>query len=44
MPKVTGRIKKLKVERHKRFCIPCNLNKIGDEYQILFECLMRKWY
>ncbi len=36
--KVIGRFKKMKVERHKRFCTLCNENKLVDEYHILFEC------
>ncbi len=42
LPKVTGRFKKPKVERHKRFCTLCNENKFGDEYHILFECTNEK--
>ncbi len=42
LPKVTGRSKKTKIERHKRFCTLCNENKLGDEYHILFECTNEK--
>ncbi len=42
LPKITGRFKKTKVERHKRFCTLCNENKLGDEYHILFECTNEK--
>ncbi len=30
------------VERHKRFSIRCNENKLRDEYHILFECTNEK--
>ncbi len=42
LPKVTGRYKKTKVERNKRFCTLCNENKLGDEYHILFGCTNEK--
>ncbi len=42
LPKVTGRFKKPKIERHKRFSTLCNENKLGDEYHILFECTNEK--
>ncbi len=42
LPKVTGRFIKTKVERHKRFCTICNENKLGDEYDRLFECTNEK--
>ncbi len=42
LPKVTGRFKKPKIERHKRFCTLCNENKLGGEYHILFECTNEK--
>ncbi len=42
LPKVTGKFKKTKVERHKRFCTLCNENKLGDEFHILFECTNEK--
>ncbi len=43
LPKVTGRFKKPKVKRHKRFCSLCNENKLGDEYHHIFcECINEK--
>ncbi len=39
---VSYNFKKLKIERHKRFCTLCNENKLGDEYHILFECTNEK--
>ena len=42
LPKVIGRFKQPKVERHKRFCTLCNETKLGDEYHILFECSNEK--
>ncbi len=40
--KVTGRFKKTKVERYKRFCALYNENKLEYECHILFECTNEK--
>ena len=36
MPIETGRYSK--IDRNLRFCTLCNVNKIGDEYHLIFEC------
>ena len=36
IPKVTGRYQN--IERKDRVCTICSLNRVGDEYHLLFEC------
>ncbi len=38
LPKVVGRYKKPKIERHKRYCQLCDCNLLGDEFHLIFEC------
>ncbi len=38
LPKVTGRYKRPKLERHQRICTLCDEERVGDEYHLLFEC------
>ncbi len=42
LPKVTGRLEKMKVERHNRFCTLCNEDELGMNITYCLSVLMRK--